>query len=128
MAVLSRRKLATYIADQLLAGKKDAIKQLAAYLVDAGRMKEAELIVRDIESALMARGVVVADVASAHSLSAKTTKALESFVKQSTGAKTVELRSIVDEQLLGGVKVAVPGAEMDATLRRKLMTLKASKV
>jgi F-type H+-transporting ATPase subunit delta len=125
---LSRRKLASYLADELATGKKDVPERLAAFLVDTKRMRELPLIIRDIEDALVARGIVVADVDSAHELNSATMKLLESFVKDQTNARYVHFRTSVDETLLGGVRVNVPGQELDATLRRKLTNLKATKV
>jgi F0F1-type ATP synthase delta subunit len=125
---LSRRKLAAYLADELVAGKKDVPARLAAFLVDTKRMRELPLIIRDIEDALASRGIVVADIDSAHELDTATMKLLESFVKEQTSAKHVHFRTRVDETLLGGVRVNVPGQELDATLRRKLTNLKATKV
>lgn len=129
MAVrLSRRKIASYCADQLIAGKQDITSQLAAYLVDQRRVRELELIVRDIEAALMERGVLVADVASAYDLTAETTKQIMAFVAQAKNGASVQLRTHIDPELLGGVKISLPGEELDATIRRKLTVLKASKV
>lgn len=125
---LSRRKLASYLADELVAGKKDVATRLAAFLIDTRRIRELPLIVRDIEDALVSRGVVVADVDSAHQLSSDTMKLLERYVKEQTNAKQVHFRTSVDETLLGGVRVNVPGQELDETLRRKLTNLKATKV
>ena len=124
---LSRRKISAYLADELLAGKKDVPTRLAAFLLDTRRMRELPLIVRDIEDALATRGVVVADIDSAYKLSADTTKQLELFVKSKTGAGQVHFRTAIDETLLGGVRVNLPGQELDATLRRKLTNLKATK-
>lgn len=129
MAVrVSRRKIASYYADELLAGKTDIATRLAALLLDTGRVRELDLIVRDIEDALEARGVVVADVASAHTLSQATQKDITAFLKKQSDAKEVHLRVNVDQALLGGVRINVPGRELDTTLRRKLTLLKASKV
>jgi len=129
MAVrLSRRKISAYLADELVAGKKDVPSRLAAFLLDANRMRELPLIVRDIEDALASRGVVIADVDSAYKISADTTKLLESFIRDQTKAKQVHFRTAIDETLLGGVRVNLPGQELDATLRRKLTNLKATKV
>lgn len=129
MAVrVSRRKIASYYADELLAGKTDIATRLAALLLDTGRVRELDLIVRDIEDALEARGVVVADIASAHTLSQATQKDITAFLKKQSGAKEVHLRVNVDQALLGGVRINVPGRELDTTLRRKLTLLKASKV
>lgn len=129
MAVrLSRRKLAAHVADQLLAGKKDVVEELAAYLVETRRTDEYELIVRDIEYALADRGVLVADVAAAHDLSSESKDAITSYLKSVTKAKAIQLRSTVDQSLLGGVRITSSIGELDGTLKRKIMTLRASKV
>jgi F-type H+-transporting ATPase subunit delta len=128
MAVrLSRRKISAYLADELIAGKKDVPTRLAALLLDTRRMRELPLIVRDIEDALATRGVVIADIDSAYQLSTDTKKQLEAFVRDKTNAKQVHFRTAIDETLLGGVRVNLPGQELDATLRRKLTNLKATK-
>jgi len=125
---LSRRKLADYCADRLLAGDKSVSTVLAAYLVDTKRTREATLIVRDIEFALARRGVVVADVASAHELSTVAKQAVTSFIEATRGNVSIQLRTSLQPELLGGLKLNLPGQEYDATIRRKLTTLKARKV
>ena len=125
---LSRRKIAAYYADQLVAGKKSAPKELAAYLVETGRVRELELIVRDTEAALADRGILLADVTSSHRLGESTTKAVKAYLQSTTRATTIQLRESVDPDLLGGVRISVPGSEMDATLRHRLNQLKASKI
>lgn len=124
---LSRRKISAYLADELIAGHSDVVKQLAAFLVDTNRLRELPLIVRDIEDALADRGVVVADIESAHDLSDEAVKVIKSFVATTTGAKQVHFRTATDESLLGGVRVNLPGQELDGTLRHKLTMLKATK-
>lgn len=129
MAVrLSRRKIASYYADELLAGHKDVVTRLAAYLIDSRRQRELQLIVRDIQAALAERGVLVAEVATSRTLSDGARKAITAFLKESQSAKDVRLQESVDADLLGGVRISVPGAELDGTLRRKLTLLKSTKV
>jgi F-type H+-transporting ATPase subunit delta len=126
---LSRRKLAEYSADQLLAGKKEAVLQeLAAYLIEKNRVSELELIVRDIEAALLARGTAIADVVTARKLTAETQAQIEKFVASQHPGVTVQLRTRVEPDVLGGAKIGLAGEELDGTIRRKLTTLKASKV
>ena len=129
MAVkLSRRKLAAYVTEQLLAGDTSAVAQLAAYLVDTRRTRELPLVVRDVEAAMAERGVVVADVATASKLSESAAQAIREYIaRQYDGAK-VQLRTSEDASLLGGAKIHLPGAELDTTIRRKLTTLRASKI
>jgi F0F1-type ATP synthase delta subunit len=127
MAVrLSRRKMAMYVADKLVAGHptRDALKEVAAYLLTSGRTREQELLVRDIEEEMAARGVVVADVTSAHPLNAS----VAAEIKAMTGAKTVQLRQSVDETLLGGIRIDVPGKRFDGTIRHKLNALRAKQL
>lgn len=125
---LSRRKIAAHFAGQLLDGKKTAVKELAAFLLDSGRERELDLIVRDIEAALAERGVLLADVASSRGLSANVKKDVEAYLKSTTGAKEIHLRETVDPELLGGLRVTTPDSELDATLKHRLNQLKASKI
>jgi len=117
---VSRRKLAAYAADQLVAGNKKVMQEIAAYLVETGREREAELLARDVEFALGERGTTVVRVASAHEL----TSALRAQIEDLVGG-TVRLKETVDPALLGGVRVDTPGQRFDGTLSRKLAILKA---
>lgn len=129
MAVrVSRRKLAAYTAEQLIKADQTVITQLAAYLVETRRTKELPLLVRDIESALAAHGVVVADVTTVGPLGAAAEKAVRDFVASTQNASSVQLRTIEDPALLAGVKISLPGSELDTSVRRKLTALKATKV
>jgi F0F1-type ATP synthase delta subunit len=86
------------------------------------------LIVRDIEHALAEAGVVLADVAAARELTSTLQKSIVAYITSEQGATEVHLRTSVDETLLGGVRISVPGAERDMTLRRQLTKLQALKV
>lgn len=124
---LSRRRIAAYFADELVAGR-DVTGPLAAYLVETRRTREYELIVRDIEAALAQRGTLIANVVSARELAADTRKTITDYLKQRSGVASVEIRSNVDPYLLGGVRIETPGQRLDATLRHKLNQLTASKI
>lgn len=126
-AKLSRRKIAAYFADEVVAGR-DLVKPLAAYLIETGRVREASLIVRDIESALAERGILFADIFSSHDLTDDTKKAVVDYLKDKTKAKDIHLRSSVDEALLGGVRIETPDQRLDSTLRHRLNQLTASKI
>jgi F0F1-type ATP synthase delta subunit len=123
---ISRRKLAGYIVDELKAGisVKEAIAEVAAYLVDTRRTREYELVVRDIEEVLAERGTVVADVTTAHPLSA----ALRHEITTLLHADDVQLRETVDIDVLGGVRIDIPGQRYDGTIRRKLNALRAQQL
>ncbi|MGO3701746.1 MAG: F0F1 ATP synthase subunit delta [Candidatus Saccharimonadales bacterium] len=125
--VISRRKLAEYVADQLLAGDKDIVAQLAAHLVQTRKVRTLELVVRDIETALMERGTLVADIHSAHDLTDTLKRDITAFLKKETGARTVHLREAIDTTLIGGVQIETPAATLDTTIKHKLQQLKAAK-
>lgn len=124
---LSRRSLARHSAEQLLAGvsQKTVLEQVAAYLIESHRIKELELIVQDIIAYLAKQGTVVANITSAFDLSDATNTALKQFIAEKTGATDITLTETIDPSVLGGVKVELPGQELDTTIIRKLTHLRA---
>lgn len=124
----SRRLVAKFIARQLANGESPArvAKVLAAYLVSNRQTRQCELIIRDIETELLDKyGHLSARVSSARKLDDAARKKMIAVLKTYTGAQTVELDETVDQNLLGGVIVSTPEAEMDASLRKKITRLKA---
>ncbi len=99
------------------------LEEVAAYLVDTGRTREVELLARTIEDELAAQGIVVATVTSAAPLDV----ALRDAIKKRIGAKSVELREVVDPNVLGGVRIEMPGSRLDATISRKITMLRSAK-
>lgn len=128
MKKLTRRELADYTADQLVAGNQHVVEELAAYLVESRRTREARLVVRDVESALARRGVVVAHVGVARPLESSARAALEEVLRQTFDARQLHLDETIQPELLGGIKVAAADMELDSTARRRLNQLKAVKV
>lgn len=122
---LSRRSLAQYVAEAIVAGKADlAVQQLAGYLVESRRTKELDLIVRDVEFVLSQKGIVTATVTSAFDLSAETKKAIEGLIKHQTNAETITLETQIDPSVIGGMKINLPGYELDQTVAHQLTVLK----
>lgn len=123
---LSRRKLASYTADRLLGGHQAVIEQLAAYLVRTGRTKESELVVRDIETALLSKGKVVATITSARPLSAEAKEDVKKFISSEySSVQSIELIEHIDESVIGGVRINLPNAVLDTTVKTKLESLGA---
>ncbi len=119
---LSRQKLATYAADQLLAGNDIVLQQLAAYLLEQQRTHEVDLLVRDIESQLARRGELVARAATAHPIDVRELKATLTSL---TGAKNVHVELALDPSLIAGIKIDLPDSSMDTTVKRKLTALRS---
>ncbi len=126
-STISQRRLAAYVAGQLLASgdKKRLIKELAAYLIETGRVRDLNQVVAAIEEALASRGTVVATVTTARPLSPENKQAI---VKQftPTGAK-LYIREQIDPSVIGGFKIELPGSQFDGTVIHKLTTLKGIK-
>lgn len=70
-----------------------------------------------------ARGEVVADVVSAHDLSAAQLTELKAALKSVAG-KDVNIKLTVDPSLLGGLVVRVGSRQIDTSLKTKLASLK----
>lgn len=126
---LSRRSIATYVAQQLLEGAPRAplVDQLAAFLIETGRTKELSTILRDVQFQLTEKGYVTGTVTSARELSEATLKQIEAYTKQQTRAAKVVLETTVDESLLGGIKLTLPGRELNTTIARQLTLLKTQR-
>ena len=126
-STISQRRLAAYVAGQLLASgdKKRLIKELAAYLIETGHVRDLNQVVAAIEEALASRGAVVATVTTARPLSPENKQAI---VKQftPTGAK-LYIREQIDPSVVGGFKIELPGSQFDGTGIQKLTTLKGIK-
>ena len=125
-AKLSRRKLAQYVVANSKDGivPSDIIDELAAYLVSSGRQRELTLVVRAIEDMFEESGVVIATVTSARPLDGVVRERLVEKID----AEEVHLREVIDETIIGGLKLETPSASVDVTVRHKLSLLGSAKV
>ena len=80
MRLMSRRKLAKYAAEQLLAGNDAVLEEIAGFLIYEKHEREVELLARDIEVELAERGTVVATVESARALDAAARQEVEELL------------------------------------------------
>ena len=126
-STISQRRLAAYVAGQLLASgdKKRLIKELAAYLIETGRVRDLNQAVAAIEEALASRGAVVATVTTARPLSPENKQAIVKHFTP-TGTK-LYIREQIDPSVIGGFKIELPGSQFDGTVIHKLTTLKGIK-
>lgn len=121
---LSRRKLSTYVADRLIEGDNNVIDELAALLVDEGRVREADLLRRDIEARLADKGQMMVKVETARPISSQTRQQIE----QMFSGKTVHIVEHVNPELIGGLKISTPSQVLDASIATKLSALRTRKV
>ena len=121
---LSRRALATFVAKELLAGNDQIIDWLAALLIEERREREADLLVRDIESILADSGQMIVQVATARPLDVATKKEIESMFDQ----HEVHIKETVRPELIGGVKITTPTQSLDRTIAKKLEMLRTAEI
>jgi F0F1-type ATP synthase delta subunit len=127
MAKLSRRSLAIYGADQLLANKTPGkvAKELASVLVASRRQNQAEQLVDDIAWELEKRGRMAnAQVTSARALSDALRKQVTTHIKTAAKVQQVILNEVVDQSVIGGLKIDTAIHSWDKTLRRKLTQIR----
>ena len=120
----SRRRLAEYTADRLIANDGKIIGELAALILSENRKREIDLIVRDVEDGLAKRGVLVATVETATKLADK----IRGEIIKMLDSPDVRLREVVNPELIGGVKISTPSAILDDTVAKKIHSLKSRKI
>ena len=121
---LSRRALATFVAKELLAGNDQIIDWLAALLIEERREREADLLVRDIESILADSGQMIVKVDTARPLDVATKQEIESIFDQ----HEVHIKETVRPELIGGVKITTPTQSLDRTIAKKLEMLRTAEI
>lgn len=126
MKAVSRRQMAIYSVDQLLAGSSPAkiAARLAAELYQTRRSGQIEMLIGDIYKELENRQLLCrAEVGTARPLSKPSKKAVMEFIAKLSGTKKVEISENVDAKRIGGVEVKTAVWQWDATLKTKLNML-----
>ena len=121
---LSRRTLAKFAADELLAGNEQVLDQLAALLIEQRREREADILVRDIEAQLAEAGHEVVRVETAHPLDVSTRRDIEALFDD----KKVYMQEIVKPELIGGLRITTSTQALDQTIARKLEMLRMAEI
>jgi len=123
---VSRRVLAEYVAEVIVGGGDMPLttQQLAAHLVVTRRTKELDMIMRDVSFILADKGIVSGTVISAYELAQETKKAIQSYVADVSKAKSISLSYQLDQAVIGGYKVSLPGSQIDRTISHQLTQLK----
>jgi F-type H+-transporting ATPase subunit delta len=97
---------------------------IVSFLVGIGRVSDLpEIVDRFVEIAAENRQHEVAEVRSAVPLDAAQQERLAAALSRATG-KQVEVKVIVDENVLGGIVARIGDTVIDGTVRRRLAQLK----
>ncbi|MCI0346921.1 MAG: F0F1 ATP synthase subunit delta [Chloroflexi bacterium] len=113
------------VIDGLLGARVPAhVGNLIRLLAKRGRLEILPLVAREYQRLLnRQRGIVEATVTSAAPLDAAERDALEARIRAMTGSQ-VDLRTVVDPALIGGLTVRVGDTLLDASVRGRLERLR----
>ncbi|MCL4357727.1 F0F1 ATP synthase subunit delta [Patescibacteria group bacterium] len=100
-------------------------KEVAAYLLNENRTDELDSLMRDVVAERALTGTVEVTAVSAHRLSEAALKDIEAEVRLVyPQAEQIIISPKIDTNLLGGVRLEFPNAQLDLSLRAKLNELK----
>jgi len=105
-------------------GEKLAAKRLFDWLKKKSKLKLLPEIFSEIDRQLEARGEVVATVVSARPLLTDETDLLISKIKASGSYQKVEIKNVIDQQIIGGLKITYADRVILGTIRNRLNELK----
>ena len=113
------------LVDTLLAKRvPEPVRKIVGLLVARGKVERLQAVAAEYHRLLnREQGVVEAVATAAAALNGEETAALTRKVAEMTG-KTVDLRVVVDESLIGGLTVRVGDTLYDASVRGRLERLR----
>lgn len=117
----SRTQVAQYVAQHLAAGRNDAVRTAAAWLLERGRARQASYLAKDVARTLAEQGYLYLEVTTARPLSNASREQIVADVRARTGATTVELMEHIDPTMIGGVRLTTPEMAMDGSVKTKLV-------
>ncbi|MGZ6004672.1 MAG: F0F1 ATP synthase subunit delta [Candidatus Saccharimonadales bacterium] len=122
-----RHHLAQIIGQRSLkAGNVDKFaQQIAAYLLDSGQVANLDSLMRDVMAYRAEHGVVEVEATSASRLSAEDIADIKAILKQEyPQAKTIDVDQARESEVMGGVKLDMPGEQLDLTVRAQVNKFK----
>lgn len=100
-------------------------KEVASYLLDNNRTSELDSLTRDIIGYRADEGIVEVTTVSARELPPAALKEVEKKVKQIyPAAHDVIINQRIDQEQIGGIRLEMPGQQLDLSLRGKLNRFK----
>lgn len=123
----TRHHLADIIGEKTLnvVDEKQLAKEVAAYLLHEHQTGSLESLVRDIMQYRTEHGVVEAITVSSSALTDEVLKDVKTVLKQEyPNAKSYIVRSKIDEDLVGGVRIDLSNEQLDLSVKAKLSKFK----
>jgi F0F1-type ATP synthase delta subunit len=116
-------QVAQYVADHLTSGRTQAMSEAAAWLLASGKVRQTAYLTKDVARIIAESDYLYAVVTTARPLTALAKTDIEAYLKEVTGATTVELSEVVNSRIIGGVRIETPTAILDGTVHSKLVNL-----
>lgn len=127
MAKASRRtivKIVVRLLHDRPSERSTIVRSLAAYLALHKQTNQLDLFMYDVARELeISEGNVLAEVTSAFALDDAAKTAVQAYLKQATGACSVELTEHINKDLLSGLLIRTADRELDLSARRQLQQL-----
>ncbi|HLC91801.1 MAG TPA: F0F1 ATP synthase subunit delta [Candidatus Saccharimonadales bacterium] len=100
-------------------------REIAAYLMETSQTADMESLIRDIMAYRAKHGVVEATTTSAHTLSIEDIDDIKQILHaEYPQARSLFVNQAKDPDVIGGVRLDMPGEQLDLTVRAKVNTFK----
>ncbi len=125
--MISRLELAEVIGERTLrVQSNDGLKDtIAAYLLEENSVADLDSLMRDVLAYRARYGYIEPTIISAFPLSAQVRDDVRNLVKQEyPDAEHIAMNEIIDQNVVGGLRIELAGKELDLTVKAKLNTFK----
>jgi F0F1-type ATP synthase delta subunit len=124
----SRSQIADIVATRTLSSSPQVSRisrSVAAYLLENGRTGELESLMRDVIEVRSEQGVVEVAAVSANKLSSDVVRDIRREIKKRyPNAKKILLNEQLDPSVVAGVRLELPGEQLDLSVRAQLNRFK----
>ncbi len=124
---IARSKISRVVAEKSLkAGvSRKLAREVAAYLLEAGRVKELDSIMRDVQADWAEAGIVDVVATSAFPISDAVRKDIRASVKKLyPKAKQIIINEVFDPEVIAGVRLNLANQQLDLSVETKLNKFK----
>jgi F0F1-type ATP synthase delta subunit len=122
-----RARIAGVVASQTLSQgiSNDYAREVAAYLLNTGRVGELESLLRDIQADWAQSGYIEVIARSAHPITDTIRNDIADQVRPLfPGAEIVHVTDVIDSSIVGGVQIQLADRQLDLSVEAKLNTFK----
>lgn len=124
---ISRVRIAQTIADQTISqgSTQGYAREIAAYLLNEGRIGELDSLLRDVQAGWASKGYVEVLAHSAHPLTEKVKADITERIKPLyPAASKIIVTEVSDPSVIGGVRIRLSDRQLDLSVEAKLNTFK----